>query len=211
MIIGRTSTSAETNSKFNYLSKQKYFLISHIARDFIIENTIFTLPVNLSKIVQNNCWKTVRYSKLKDLNFSEYDSIMKLNYGFTQQIGTNNYIIFYNDQIPLSVQRFTIAHEIGHIVLNHFNVPIENREQEANMFAARLLMPMCVLLECKISSEQELSSLCHVSEISAHYRYERLQMLKKRNKFYTDPNEIKLKSQFDAFIQDYLKNKNAKK
>jgi len=207
MIIGRTNIFAENRSNRNTLTKQKYFYISHLTRDFILKNKIFSLPINLNSIVNFNKWKVIKYSKLKKLNIVEYESVMKTNYGFAELTPNDDYIIFYNDELPRGVQRFTIAHEIGHIILHHFKVPIENREQEANMFAARLLMPMCVLHECKIKSEQEIMNLCDVSYISAHYRYERLVMLEDRNKFYVDYNEEVLKSKFEDFIKEYLKNK----
>lgn len=207
MIIGRTNIFAEVRSNNTLLTKQKYFYISHLTRDFIIYNKISSLPVNLNSILKFNKWKVISYSKLKNMNIVEYESVMKTNHGFVELTPDGDYIIFYNDELPRCVQRFTIAHEIGHIVLHHFKVPIENREQEANMFAARLLMPMCVLHECKIKSEQELIDLYDVSCVSAHYRYERLVMLENRNKFYVDCNEEVLKSKFKDFINEYLKNK----
>jgi rRNA maturation protein Nop10 len=41
---------------------------------------------------------------------------------------------------PLSRQRFTVAHELGHATLRH-DVPEERLEVEANAFAAELLLP----------------------------------------------------------------------
>lgn len=208
MIIGRTNIFAEHRSNINNLTKQRYYYISHLARDFILKNKVFLLPINLNSIIKFNHWKVIRYSKLKKLNMIEYETLMKENNGFAELTPNNEYIIFYNDELPQGMQRFTIAHEIGHIVLFHFKIPIENREQEANMFAARLLMPMCVLRECKIIDEQEIMTMCNVSYISAHYRYNRLIMLKDRNKFYLDYNEKILKRKFNGFIKNYLDLKN---
>ena len=42
--------------------------------------------------------------------------------------------------------RWSIAHEYGHIVLNHKNQSDQN-EIEANIFAANLLLPRCILKE----------------------------------------------------------------
>lgn len=207
MIIGRTSIFAETRSNINTLTKQKYYFISHTTRDFILKNKICSLPINLNNIIHQNKWKVIKYSKLKCLDIYEYNQLMKLNLGFSELTQKKEYFIFYNDDQPIEVQRFTIAHEIGHIIFNHFNSPSENREQEANMFAARLLMPMCVLHECKIENELELMELCNVSSISAHYRFERLQLLNNRNKFYTDKNEIEVIKAFEKFVNKYLESK----
>lgn len=66
-------------------------------------------------------------------------------------------IIFYNDQIrPVERIRFSIAHELGHIVLKHLNVrdiiprthPTRSKdpiELEADIFAAELLAPQGIL------------------------------------------------------------------
>lgn len=203
MIIGRTNKFAELRSNKNILTKSRYYYISHLARDFILNNSVKTLPVDLFSIIKKNKWRVVRYSSLLSNNISTYTKVMKNNLGFTENFGGNNYLIFYDDSVDEHMQRFTLAHEIGHILLDHFKVSVENREQEANMFACRLLMPMCVLHECCIKSELEISLICNVSLISAGYRYERLKMLEKRNKFYTDSNEIKLKNKFKKFIKIY--------
>ncbi len=205
MIIGRTNIFAERKSNKNNLTKKQYYYISHLSRDFIIKNKLSSLPINLEIILKHNDWNLVKYSKLKQLGIGEYELLMDKSLGFVELTPNNQYIIFYNDSLPKNIQRYTIAHEIGHIILNHFSAPIENREQEANMFATRLLMPMCVIHECKVSSAKELSKLCEVSEISANYRYNRLELVKKRNKFYTDPNEEKVKVQFESFINFYKK------
>lgn len=48
-------------------------------------------------------------------------------------------IIFVNSLLPGDRWRFTIAHELGHLVLH--SIPHDNMEQEANRFAAEFLTP----------------------------------------------------------------------
>jgi Zn-dependent peptidase ImmA (M78 family) len=48
-------------------------------------------------------------------------------------------LFFVNTDIPADRLRFTLAHEIGHVLMHR--VPTENQEQEADRFAAELLMP----------------------------------------------------------------------
>lgn len=205
MIIGRTRYSAEKNSNKNLLTREKYFFISHLAREFIIKNEVKELPVSLNDIIKNNKWKTICYKKLRKLGNAEYQQLMIKNIGFTIGTPDDKYFICYDDSQDVTAQRFTIAHEIGHIVLNHFRNFIENREQEANMFAVRLLMPMCVLYECDVRSIEEIELLCQVSKISAGYRFDRLEMLRERQKFYTDKNEILLYKNFKHFIKNIKK------
>jgi Zn-dependent peptidase ImmA (M78 family) len=48
-------------------------------------------------------------------------------------------IFLINDKIPTDRMRWTLVHELGHIVMHRF--PTENMEKEADQFAAEFLMP----------------------------------------------------------------------
>jgi Zn-dependent peptidase ImmA (M78 family)/transcriptional regulator with XRE-family HTH domain len=48
-------------------------------------------------------------------------------------------MFFVNEDIPCDRMRWTLAHELGHIIMHH--IPTENIEREANEFAAEFLMP----------------------------------------------------------------------
>lgn len=55
------------------------------------------------------------------------------------------YIILYNEAIENEKRRaFTLAHEVGHILLSHAGEEPEVEEREANAFAASLLCPEIV-------------------------------------------------------------------
>lgn len=57
------------------------------------------------------------------------------------------YIVLYNAEIRHPRRRnFTLAHEVGHICLRH-TADGEAQEQEANAFAAQLLLPRILLRE----------------------------------------------------------------
>ena len=53
-----------------------------------------------------------------------------------------NHIIFLNARMPNDRQRFSLAHELGHVLM-HFDIPSigEDVEDEANRFASEFLMP----------------------------------------------------------------------
>lgn len=52
------------------------------------------------------------------------------------------YVILYNEYIDNERRRaFTLAHEVGHILLSHSGEDAEAEEREANAFAASLLCP----------------------------------------------------------------------
>jgi Zn-dependent peptidase ImmA (M78 family)/transcriptional regulator with XRE-family HTH domain len=59
--------------------------------------------------------------------------------GVTFRVSGRPPLILLNKTHPADRMRFTLAHELGHLVLHRF--PTENMEQEANDFASALLMP----------------------------------------------------------------------
>lgn len=59
--------------------------------------------------------------------------------GFTLITEKNQPIIFTNKDAPGDRLRFTLAHELGHIIMH--SVPHEKIEEEANAFASEFLMP----------------------------------------------------------------------
>lgn len=199
-ILCRTRKFIDSNISDSF-TKEKYYSLSKAVRQFIIQNKIKSLPVDLIKIIHKNGWKSAKYSKSMEIITLIDPNLCVDNWGFTIEV-QGKFIIFYDDLINKGSQNFTLAHEIGHIVLKHYlqEMPA-TMEKEANMFAARLLMPMCVLHECKVETPEDIQNMCSVSNTAARYRFERLQIVKQRNKFYMDSTELKVKEQFDKFIK----------
>ncbi|NUR19241.1 MAG: ImmA/IrrE family metallo-endopeptidase [Gemmatimonadaceae bacterium] len=48
-------------------------------------------------------------------------------------------LIFFNEEAPMDRLRFTLSHELGHLIMHTF--PSPRMEEEANRFAAEFLMP----------------------------------------------------------------------
>ena len=80
---------------------------------------------------------------------------------------------------------FTLAHEIGHIFLDHLLIPkhmktkeqLEIEEEEANEFAGRLLLPEEKLLSCNFVSFETVSSYFNVSRQALWKRLNHLMRL----------------------------------
>lgn len=108
-------------------------------------------------------------------------------------------------------QRFTIAHELGHILLGHVGeYQLVNREpgsgdnpieHEANVFASRLLAPACVLWALEADTPEKIAKLCSISYQAAAFRAERMAQLRNRGKFLASPLEREVYDQFSEFIQ----------
>lgn len=118
--------------------------------------------------------------------------------------------IFVSDRCSRERQRFTVAHELGHILLGHVGeYELVNREpsrgdnpieQAANVFASRLLAPACVLWALDARTPEQIAKLCQISHQSAAFRAERMAVLYQRNKFLSSPLERQVYDQFRWFI-----------
>lgn len=124
------------------MNKEKVY---NITSNFISENKLFQYPIDLFSLCKIYGWKIKYYNKKDNKEFLQISTD-----GFVVE-NNNKYIIFLNQDMIESRQRFTIAHEIGHIVLGHHNLDGYNLiansgldtdvEQEANMFARLILCP----------------------------------------------------------------------
>ncbi|MDR3580094.1 MAG: ImmA/IrrE family metallo-endopeptidase [Oryzomonas sp.] len=72
-------------------------------------------------------------------------------------------IIFVNKNIPGDRLRFTLCHELGHIVMHKY--PSEDMEKEADMFASELLMP-----EADIKPSLAYLSLHKLSSLKLYWK-----------------------------------------
>lgn len=176
------------------LTRANYFNLRNTVWNFLIK-TELDLPINLVQIIKNNNWLLSAYESNNGkyiLNLIKEKPIEDaLTYEYKGFI-----FILYNSLLTKQRIRFAVAHEIGHIVMQHRVRYIKNYEQEANMFAARLLMPMAIIKELNIQSPEELAQTFEVSLQSATYRFERYQMLVERNKFFTSPLEQKVLNKY---------------
>jgi len=169
---------------------------------FLIQNHICRLPLNLSEICRRNGIVLLRHSSFFD------DEDRGLTY-----TRSGKFHIMVNGNDSLSVQRFTTAHELGHIFMNHpmtegvygrtFGVkrkPLSDIEYQAERFAADILAPACVLWAMNLHTASEIAEACCISHEDAVARAERMRILYKRNKFLVSPLEKQVFEQFRPYI-----------
>ncbi|MDE6155471.1 MAG: ImmA/IrrE family metallo-endopeptidase [Eubacterium sp.] len=200
------------------------------AWQLIIDMNINELPVKVSSIIRNLGIGLYTYQDNEDtIKKLGLDKITKTSDGFTLLM-SNQYKVFYDSSKSNERIRFTLAHELGHIICKHEFQPtaesyITTRntepsindnpiETEANMFAARLLAPACVLHELKLFTAEEIAEHCCISQQAAEFRCQRLLLLEKRNKqflferdygcYYISNLEKQVKEQFSNYINNHL-------
>lgn len=176
---------------------------------FLINNKVSRLPLDIEQISCQNDWILLLFEDNIEVATALNKGNANLDCDGLTCIYKNKIFIIYKRFNNIGRWRFTIAHEFGHISLLHLDkLASDEYEREANMFAARVLMPMCVIKECDAYTPAAISNLCGVSLTAATFRSERLQILLTRQKFFTSPYEIKVLNQFKDFINQF---KGAKK
>ena len=168
----------------------QYKYSRNLSWEILVKENVSTLPIKLVPLCRQMGIRVIRYCDMPESAQRDRDGCNAIIDG--------NYCILYNETFSSTRKRFTIAHELGHILMKHSGVP--DNEHEANIFASRLLMPACVLYECGVSSATDIMELCDVSRSAAEIRLERLNILRKRGKFYTSPLERQVYKQFEGFI-----------
>lgn len=185
----------------------------------LIDSHADSLPVDIRAICRHlgcklysydNGWRIINAFKLRDQT--------EKTDGFTVLYHGTPYI-FYSRSVSETRQRFTIAHEIGHIVLGHVGegkYTMINREPsprdstdetQANQFAARILAPACVLNALDAVEAEQISSLCGISHQSAEFRSNRMKQLRTRGKFMSHPLEREVMRQFEPFVRSRLESR----
>lgn len=85
------------------------------------------------------------YSNICGVDINTFTLDGKLKDGYTIRLAKNkNLVLYYEKSKSTPRLNWTLAHEIGHIYLNH-NCDEGTQEVEANFFAAELLMPTVIV------------------------------------------------------------------
>ena len=181
-------------------TETNYYNVRDAAWEFLIKNNVVKFPIDIRALIQKNGWHLLSYSEAEKAGIWNEVKLNTMNQDGLTIAAEGRYMILYNDNQPEQRIRFTLAHEAGHIIL-HKEYAGEKLETEANMFASRILMPMCIIRECQISTAEELAKLCDVSLVAAGYRMERYNMVAKREMFYTNKLEKKYVGMLAPFIK----------
>lgn len=182
----------------------------------LIDTNITQLPVKVSSICKNLGIPVISYEKGHQIiKTAGLEEICSQSDGITF-MGS----IFYNQECSIGRQRFTIAHELGHILMHteskYNREPSSDDpfiEQQANIFAGRLLAPACVLWGLGVTTAEQMCQICDISPTSAKFRMERLNALYEREKifikergrscFLLSPSEEKVYEQFSHYIKTF--------
>ncbi|MDD4715907.1 MAG: ImmA/IrrE family metallo-endopeptidase [Oscillospiraceae bacterium] len=163
--------------------------------ELLLKHGCRELPIQVSQICKKEKITLLSYGRAAPVIAALGLEAHCENDGFTAVVETRP-LIFYNERCTVQRQRFTVAHELGHLFLGHVSrgaFTIQNREpepddqpaeQEANVFAARLLAPACVLWGMHARSPEDIARLCDISRQSAAFRARRMELLYRREQVF---------------------------
>lgn len=169
-------------------------------RKFYINNLVLKLysqlprieyPLDLNEVLSliPNC-KLMSYQKFADINHCSVNDVIALcqsKSGCTHyDVETNRYLILVNlaETSNYGRRRWTIAHEIGHIMCDHHALSTLNKiaehsfsqfgnhsyETEADYFAVTLLSPLPLFKVFKIQSARDIQGVFGLSAEAADIR-----------------------------------------
>ena len=191
---------------------ESYISARDAAWNTLIACRVAELPVRPSQICKHYNWVLADYvAGRESINLLDLSALTEKTDGFCT-VTENNVYIFFDRSMPTERQRFTVAHEIGHLILGHVGrgmTAVERREpnrterieeRQANQFAARLLAPSCVLHEIGAVTPEHIQTLCGISRQAAEFRARRMRELERRSCFYFHPLEQQVVRQFASYI-----------
>jgi len=186
-----------------------------IAWETLLRYDVRSLPVVLHCLMDQMGIRYYNYESGAKLISAYHIEHLCQNDGFTLLIHGRPFILYNNSIQPRQRIRFTIAHELGHILCGHSFCASggvlhtrrnrgdlaqgDPREYEANCFAMRLLSPSIVLHRIGVRSPEEIALLCGLSPAAAQCRAGRMAVLESRNNWLRQPLERRVDEQFAAF------------
>lgn len=149
-------------------------------------------PLSIFDIVHliPNC-RILSYQDFADLNHCSVQDIVALcnsPFGCTHyDVAQDRYLILYNHSHTANNnygrQRWTCAHEIGHILCRHhlmeacknvdFSTPSLEYEREADFFAATLLAPFPLFKLVRVRSVMDIQNIFGLSCEASLYQYKK--------------------------------------
>lgn len=154
------------------ISTPDYYRATNEAYKLLIQQRTLEVPINLNTILHmlRKNTRLMTYSQMAarfSMTVYDYMNTVPSEYGFTIKKDDKNYIL-YNEGKGYYTNRFTIAHEIGHIILGHkIDDPIAKRE--ANCFARNLLCPIPIIDSFHVLSVTDYVEWFQISDLAAEY------------------------------------------
>lgn len=133
------------------------------AQKLLKESGVITAPVSLWRVI--GYLQTTRNLDVQKFDFgNNISGLTMTENSFEQEVVT----IGFNEKHPWCRRRFTICHEIGHLILGHTCIrnSSDHGEKEADIFANELLIPT-KLIKADFAKTPDIQALAKLYRVSA--------------------------------------------
>ena len=146
-------------------SPSEYVAVDGLALQIRLDYGFTDYYLDIFMLAQMLGINLVPYSKLSSEQLSYVNSFSALGDAFSTfriQDKSVKFYTFYNDRVTYSRQRFSIGHEVKHVVLLENN-PTEKDEDLANHFARYILAPTCLVMNYVDKEPREVAAIFKIS------------------------------------------------
>ncbi len=137
------------------------------------KNNINELNIDVANILKNMGYTVRTYSVASE--YLEHLTLKDVVLNYSAITIVNDKVVLYSDSLSFAERNITLAHELGHIYLEHTSLNSilgksssttkqNEQEAEADIFALEFLAPTPVLATLNIVSHKEISRLTGLSE-----------------------------------------------
>lgn len=133
--------------------------------DVYIECEVQSFPVNIFKLIEHYGYEIFEYS---DQSTMKQTACMKVS----EDAFRVKKRVYYNDTVAPFRRRFSLAHELGHIVLGHTEPYTLRMEKEANYFASNILAPRIAIHYAQCKNATHIENRFNLSRSASKIAYE---------------------------------------
>lgn len=129
------------------------------------ECNVKSFPINCFELLKHYGYECMEYSELEpnkqEACYQVSDDAFRLNYK-----------VYYNDTVKFCRRRFSLMHELGHIVLDHQAPYSRQNEKEANFFAGNILAPRMAIHYSRCKNANDVAKLFRLTHEAASYAFD---------------------------------------
>lgn len=124
-----------------------------------------SFPINCFDLLEQHGYECMEYSELEEEKQTACHQV-------SDDAFRLNHIVYYNDSNKVCRSRFSLMHELGHIVLVHRAPYTNSHEQEANFFASNILAPRMAINYSGCKNATDVARIFRMTYEAASYAFD---------------------------------------
>lgn len=133
--------------------------------DVFRECDVQSFPINIFKLIEHYGYEVCEYSDQPTMKQAACMDISEDAFRLKK-------CVYYNDTVAPFRRRFSLAHELGHIILKHTEPYTLRMENEANYFASNILAPRIAIHYAQYRNATHIENRFNLSRSASKIAYE---------------------------------------